>query len=246
MKINSVILGLSILALSTFANAADKPTVKMACTNFPPYKIIDKEGSNHKGIDLDVIKAAFSKMERSVEFDFYPWKRTVAMVERGTADALCGCAYRPEREEKFIYSDVMGNHSQGIFLKESSELNSVSSLADLQNKSIAAVRGYAVHKELKEQDNLEVIEANDDKQLLRMLMADRIDSIYSYRDIILYRMSFNSAAKKIRYFEFSSQPYYLCFSRAKDGMEQLVEEFNRALRTIRFDGTYQAIWDKYR
>jgi polar amino acid transport system substrate-binding protein len=140
----------------------------------------------------------------------------------------------------------MGNHSQGVFINEESELKTVNSLDDLSGKSIAAVRGYAVHKELKQREDIRTMEANDDDQLLKILMANRIDAIYSYRDIILYRMSFNSKARKIRYFEFNAQPYYLCFSRAKAGMPDLVQDFNKALRTLRFNGKYQEIWNRYR
>ena len=232
-------------AMPSFAQ--NKETVKMACANFPPYKIKAKNSSEpDSGIDLDVMRAAFKETGYEVEFEFYPWKRTVAMVERGQADGLCGCAYRPEREEHFIYSDMLGEHSQGVFLSEDSTLQIADGLDDFAGKTIAAVRGYAVHKELKEKTNIKAIEANDDSQLLRLLLNKRVDAIYSYRDILLYRLSFNTDAKKIRYFEFNSQPYYLCFSRAKTDSKQLVEDFNKGLRTIRFNGAYQSIWEKYR
>lgn len=228
------------------ADAQDKQTVKMACTNFPPYKIKESDGEAHGGIDLDVMRAAFAQTNRNVEFTFYPWKRSVAMVTKGQADALCGCSYRPEREKDFIFSDMLGEHSQGVFINENSDIETIDNLQNLKGLTIASVRGYAVSEELKQNKNIESLEINDDKQLLGLLNANRVDAIYSYRDIILYRMSFNSNAKKVRYFELSKQPYYLCFSRTKENISSVVDDFNKGLRTIRFNGAYQAIWNKYR
>ncbi len=237
------------LALFGHAVMAEEPkrAVNMACAMFPPYKIESRKPEvPHSGIDLDVVREAFAVTGREVSFSFFPWKRTVKMTERGEADALCGCAYRPEREEMFIYSDMLGLHSQGVFVSAGSSLKTVDSLDDLKGHSIAAVRGYAVHSELKAYGDIRAVEANDDDQLLRLLSANRVDAIYSYRDIVLYRMAMGSDSRKIRYFEFSSQPYYLCFSRKQSDIQSIVDDFNRGLRVIRFNGRYQDIWQSYR
>ncbi len=242
-----IILSLLYLLQVSFSYAEEKRAVSMACAMFPPYKIESRnKNTPHSGIDLEVMREAFSAVDRDVTFDFFPWKRTVKMAERGQTDGLCGCAYRPEREGKFIYSDMMGLHSQGVFLNEASNVRDIGSLDDLEGHSIAAVRGYAVHQELNDRKNIRSVEANDDNQLLRLLTAGRVDAIYSYRDIILYRMAMNSDTRKVQYFEFSSQPYYLCFSRSKSGIEEIVDDFNQGLRIIRFNGTYQKIWQSYR
>lgn len=228
------------------ATAAER-TLALACTHFPPYKIqAPSNDAAHSGIDLDIMRAAFAKVGYDVDFDFYPWKRTVQMAKKGQVDGLCGCNYRPEREQDFIFSDTMGNHSQGVFINASSPIKEISSLNDLAGQSVAVVRGYTIHKELSKHPDIQAVETNNDRQLLRMLNADRIDAAYSFRDIILYRMSHNSAARKVRYFELDSQPYYLCFSRYRDGIEKIKDDFNRGLRTIKYDGTYKAIWQKYR
>lgn len=251
--VQAIFIGLSLMAQAAQADKTEQQIVhernpvEMACAMFPPYKIESKnEKLAHSGIDLEVIRAAFAVTGREVIFDFYPWKRTVNMATRGQTDGLCGCAYRPEREQQFIYSDMLGLHSQGVFIREDSSLENIDQLSDMTGHSIAAVRGYAVHKELENISGIRTIEANDDNQLLRLLLANRVDAIYSYRDIILYRMAMNSETRHIRYYELSSQPYYLCFSRKRPEAEQIVEDFNKGLRTIRFNGQYQKIWDSYR
>jgi len=245
----SVYLWISIFCMLTipFSMANAERSISLACTHFPPYKIKapSKEGQ-HSGIDLDIMRAAFAKVGYTPNFLFYPWKRTLKMATQGEVDGLCGCNYRPEREQIFVFSDTIGDQSQGVFINDMSLVQDVSSLNDLAGQNVAVVRGYSIHKELSKYPDIDIAEANNDAQLLRMLNAGRIDAVYSFRDVLLYRMSHNDRAKKVRYFELDTQPYYLCFSRNRPGIEKIKDDFNRGLRTIKYDGTYKAIWQKYR
>ena len=218
--------------------------VKLACTSFPPFKIQDETGQR-LGIDVDVARMALEVAGYKAEFSFYPWKRTVRMAEQGEVDGLCGCSYLPAREAAFVFSDILGIHSQGVFLAHQAERKQIASLDDLAGLAVGAVRGYAVIQDLKGL-NIEVFEVNDDHQLLRMLMAGRVDAVYTYRDILLYNYALSGTRGDIHYYEISSQPYYLCLSRKTEGVEEMVKQFNRSLRQLRYDGRYQQIWDSYR
>ena len=243
---NSIFQSVFLALLTTILSftAAHSDPIRLACSSFPPFKIEDPEGKR-QGIDVDVLNAAFKAVNRETDIAFYPWKRALRTVELGNSDALCGCSYLPEREENFIFSDVLGQHSQGVFLSAVTDLRKVDQISDLANHRVGAVRGYAVHKELLEQ-KINVSDATDDKQLLRMLLAGRVDAVYTYRDILLYNYSISGSSGNITYFETSSQPYYACVSRKAPGAEQIVEDLNRGLRIIRYDGSYQEIWDSYR
>lgn len=247
MKLPSLVFLFFFIALSAPKNAHSDEPVQLACTNFPPFKIQSNiENQPHSGIDLDVVSAAMAVTERTAQFAFYPWKRTVSMVEKGTADALCGCDYRPEREEKFIFSDMLGLHSQGIFVNANSSIRNVDTLDQLKGKTIATVRGYALEKALENYPTIKLMRANDDAQLLKLLLNGRVDAIYAYRDVIYYQQTLINQTSNIHYFELSSKPYYLCFSRTAKNIDQTIRAFNRGLRHIRHDGTYSAIRQKYR
>ena len=234
-----------LLALAGTAGMARAETpVKLACTSFPPFKIQDETGKR-LGIDVDVARAALKHAGYQAQFSFSPWKRTLKLAELGEVDGLCGCSYLPEREEKFVFSDILGIQSQGVFLAQKAEKKQIAHLDDLAGLRVAAVRGYAVIEDLKGR-NIEVFEANDDRQLLRMLMAGRVDAVYTYRDILLYNYALSGAQGDIHYYEISSQPYYLCLSRTNERAEQLAKDFNRGLRQLRFDGRYREIWESYR
>ncbi len=222
-------------------NADENRKLHMACGPFPPYKI---ENPDQPGIDIEVMKAAWSATNWNAQYDFYPWKRAAALVKEGSSDGLCGCSYRTDREKAFRFSDVMGLHSQGVFLKNKAFNERIRVINDLQGMTVATVRGYAIQKEM---DTLGIKNTgvSDDKQLVAMLLNDRVDAIYAYRDVILYNLDKQNKVNQVVYYEISSQPYYVCISRAIPDSRQIVDDLNRGMRIIRQNGEYQKIWRSY-
>ncbi|WP_028878857.1 substrate-binding periplasmic protein [Terasakiella pusilla] len=241
-----LIIGLCC-ASPTYGEGVDTGTAQMACTNFPPFKIESKDtGTPHSGIDLEVIEHAFAITNQKVAFNFYPWKRAVTMVQHGKAHALCGCDYRAEREAEYIYSDMVGFHSQGVFIPADSAIKSIHNLQELAGKTVGTVRGYALEKTLADIPDIKIAPANNGDQLLRQLVNKRVDAIYAYRDVIFYHQKLNKETTDIRYFELKSLPYYVCFSRTIPDIRMIVDAFNQGIRTIRFNGTYGEIRQNYR
>lgn len=231
---------LLLMAAGTGWPAPTSPAVRLMCTDFPPFKI---ENGSPPGIDVEIIDLALKQEGISAQFDYAPWKRTVYEVKEGRGTALCGCAYRPEREKDFLYSDILGMHSQGIFIDLNKHKLNIESLADLEGLTVGTVRGYALQQELVEQ-GIQVAEANDNAHLISLLKKDRIDAIYGYRDIILYLLK--DEPLPWHYHEFNSQPYYLCISRKILAADEFRQRFNRGLRQLHFDGRYQEVWKHYR
>ena len=110
--------------------------------------------------------------------------------------------------------------------------------------SVATVRGYTLQKELVRSDikNLGVL---DNRQLLQLLLNKRVDAIYAYRDVIRYEQQKLETSEKLSYFEISSQPNYVCVSKAVENSEAIVKDINKGLRIIRGNGLYQQIREKY-
>ncbi len=237
----AIVTSLALLKIS-FADATLRP-VKMACSPFPPFKIENPE-KGRKGIDIDIMLEIFALSGRDVEYAFYPWKRAVKLVESGKADGLCGCSYHPDREKTFKYSDIVGQHSQGVFLADGIELDQFDSVNDLQGLSLATVRGYTIHKELEEA-GIKVHEASGDDELLLMLDNKRVDAVYTYRDIFLYNLSHSGKTGHVNYRELVSHAYYFCFSHNPADIDEIISEVNKGLRTIRYNGTYDKIWKNY-
>ncbi|WP_120496016.1 ABC transporter substrate-binding protein [Kiloniella sp. EL199] len=238
-----VLWAILLLLFSKVAIADKTRPVTMACSSFPPYKI-ENPGAGPKGIDVDIMLEVFALAERTVDYKFYPWKRAVKLVEQGKIDGLCGCSYHPDRNQNFIFSDILGQLSQGVFLSDKVSLNDFKSVADLKDLSVASVRGYAVHKELIEH-GINTHEATNDDELLTLLENGRVDAIYSYRDTVLFALANRGESGHVTYREFVSHPYYFCFSKKSDQAQNIINDINRGLRIIRHNGTYEKIRKNY-
>ncbi|MEP5699415.1 MAG: hypothetical protein ABJN43_12385, partial [Sneathiella sp.] len=108
----------------------------------------------------------------------------------------------------------------------------------------ATIGGYALQQELENND-IASTGVVDETQLVKMLLTSRIDSIYAYRDVILFRLSHLGETENLDYSEISSQPHYACFSRAIANSKTVQEDFNKGLRYIRMTGQYNKIRAKY-
>lgn len=241
MKIISFFLTTYLLLFVTALQAQEKRSINLACGPFPPFKI---ENSDKPGIDIDVIKASFLAVGRETKYSFFPWKRAVALTSNGSVDGLCGCSFTPERETSFRFSDIMGHHSQGIFTKSNRVGPRIKSLKDLKKLSVATVRGYVIQSELKAL-GIENVGVLDHRQLVSMLLNDRVDAVYAYRDVFLYNLMRESDSDLIDYIELKSQPYYACISRAIPDSVSITNDLNQGLRIVRHNGQYQKIWQSY-
>ncbi|MEH6475146.1 MAG: transporter substrate-binding domain-containing protein [Sneathiella sp.] len=215
--------------------------MNFACSIFPPFITGDQ---TDPGITPEILEAALTSVGRTSNFQNFPWKRAFKLTETGNADALCGCSYSADREDNFHFSDTLGVHSQGLFFTNEFEGEATGNLNKLKASRVATVRGYAIEKEL-EKNGITSIGVVDNSQLLKILLKQRVDAIYTYRDVIRFELKKQSLGTKLSYFELSSQPFYSCFSKKIPNSNALVQEFNRGLRIIKQNGTYSAIWEKY-
>lgn len=216
----------------------------LACPDFAPFKMTGIPGSR-PGIDVEVLGAVFAALREPVSFQPVPWKRGLELARAGRVDGLCGCSYLPEREEEFLFSDVLGEHHQGLFTRSGEDGGRAAGLTALKGQTVGVVRGYALQKDLID-SGAEVMEVVDDAQLVKVLSSRRVDAAYTYRDVFRYHARQLAASESFDYHPVRVEPYYLCLSRAVPGAAELMPRFNRGLQDLRQQGQYQRIWDSYR
>jgi|GEM_PF-4683867 len=83
------------------------------------------------------------------------------------------------------------------------------------------------------------------KRAYAFVNTGKIDAIYAYQDVIRYELTKMNMRDRLRYIEVSSQPNYVCVSKAIQNSEIIIKGINKGLRIIRGNGLYQQIWNKY-
>ena len=85
-----------LYCLFTPVSYAEK-TLKAATLIYPPYEYPD-DNNQSKGIAVELIQEASKRAGYKVEFDFFPWKRAVTMVESGQYDILFNAGVNRARQ----------------------------------------------------------------------------------------------------------------------------------------------------
>ncbi|WP_339781158.1 ABC transporter substrate-binding protein [uncultured Thalassospira sp.] len=248
-RLRPIKLGIAIMAVTTFfaysgqAHATEiRRSVTMACNPFPPSKI--SETAPLPGYDIELLKAAFSVGNLTLKTPFYPWKRAYLLAEEGRVDGLCSCSYTVEREADMLYSAELGRIRIGLFSIAGRISRKITSLGDARNLRIGVVGGYNLEN-TAENAGLTVITATREQILLGMLYNNRIDMIYSFREPVMVAHKARNTGLALRYHETSQAPYYSCISRKIDDAPALLNTLNNGIKTIRANGVYQNILEKY-
>ena len=195
-----------------------RQNVILMCNPFPPSKIADRPVM--PGSDVEILRAAFAVSHIAVITPFYPWKRAYLMAEQGAADGLCSCSYSPERETAFLYSNELGLNNAA--------LDGIEQLADAKQLTIGVVAGYTLESQARNA-GLDVISANSENALLGLLLARRLDAIFSFQAPMQYtirtRNQTHDQQVKLSYRDIDNSPYYSCISRKAKSSGDILEKY---------------------
>lgn len=223
-------LVLTFVLLFSSAGFAAK-AIKLTSLDWPPYTgptLADK------GATAAVVKAAFEAAGYTVQIDFFPWERAVAMAKDGSAGHA---GYFPEYysadiAKDFLYSEPIGTGPLGLAQNKEAPI-SWSSLADLSKLKIGVVQGYV---------NTDDFDANvaagkqpteavtSDDQNLKKVAAKRIAGAIIDKNVMNYLLNNDpSLADAKGKLEFNAKvledkKLFICFRKGPQG-----EEYAKAL-----------------
>lgn len=229
-------------AQTSYPSPMVRQNVTMACNPFPPAKIANV--SDRPGYDVEILRAAFEVSHIHMQTPFYPWKRAYLLAREGRVDGLCSCSYTPEREQDMIYSDELGRIRIGLFAVSDRVLKPIERLDQARGMTIGVVNGYNL-EQIARAAGLDVVPVTDEQILLAMLANNRIDAIYSFRDPIVAANKARPNPLNISFHQTSEAPYFSCISRKARAAQWLIDRLNLGLQTVRANGIYDAILEKY-
>ena len=243
MYVGAVML---VTAISfTTANAESKP-LKIAGSVWPPY-IVDKgtEKGAATALVTEILKRAGYKTEVSIQ----TWPRTLEGTSAGIYDVIISSWKTKEREAHFQYTDPYFVNTIQFVKRKGNPIN-FRGYQDLRGLVIGVVNGYAYGDEFdKAQGNLKV-PANHLIQNLLLLQRGRIDLTLGDKWVVRHELTdyFPTAIKE---FEFlgkpvATRPLHAAVSLAHPQHDKIVKDFNKALKTMKADGSYEKILDVYR
>lgn len=235
-----------LLLLPATALAHQSLVLPIVFEDYPPYEYV--EDGEVKGINMDLIREAFKRMDVDPFFEPRPWKRALYELENGDIMALSS-GFKTEKRQEFAYFPEDGGlatETNCVVILSVSGLE-VTSLEDLRGLRVGVVREYLYGEPFDTMKGLTKIEANSSHQLLQMLLNQRMDAAIGNKTVFRHLAKKMGKAGLIQYvYELGSEPLYLMFSKAHGQKSaDLARDFGKAIRAMKKDGTFDAIHSKY-
>ncbi len=210
------------------------------------YRVTDAKGEKSgdlQGVTIDLIRQLEKKLNRTIQFDLIPWKRCMAMVERGDYDMAADAYFDEERATRFSYSAAYFTLTPQIFFSTRRWPKGfpATSTHQLDKFHGCGVLGYSyAHYGVKASD-LD-LGAKDHEQLIGKLMIDRCDYFFEELEIMI---GFNLLGK--HYLEDPALGHqsirdarepslYFMVSRSSKKDTELLINFDKAINDLKREG----------
>lgn len=228
-----------LLALSmTLGQAAVARDLLAVGTHFP--RVLElTEAGRPVGMSVDLLTQAAASQGHQIRFELYPWLRAQAMVEQGHADILIGPYRTPERELRFLFSQLAFYEDPLIFyVRRGQQVGWHGDFAALGQLPIGLVQGWAYGDALEAaRAKLRIHNALNVETGLLMLKAGRVDLLASNErntTPVIEQLGLQNDVQTLQP-PLSVLRGHFAYPRNAAG-EQLRVEFDRALAAMRAAG----------
>ncbi|OKY24905.1 ABC transporter substrate-binding protein [Thalassotalea sp. PP2-459] len=195
--------------------------VNVVGENLPPFTLPDGSGQQ-----FDVVRAIFEPLNLSVAIEVYPYKRAVALVERGDADMMIGML----KDDNYQLSYSAYPHDVDILIAIFKENNfdNWQGISSLKGKSVTMIAGLSKpFKAYLPEVEFDMSEVGTREQAINKLRHSRTDYMIDSEGSYLTEMTENASA-----INFVTKPV---------GVLQIHVAFANTVRGQKL----KALWDKH-
>ncbi|WP_368928926.1 glutamine ABC transporter substrate-binding protein GlnH [Mixta calida] len=229
------------LAFAVSSTAAEKQLVVATDTAFVPFEF--KKGDKYVGFDIDLWDAIAKQLNLSYSLKPMDFSGIIPALQTRNVDlALAGITITDERKKAIDFSD--GYYKSGLLVMVKANNNDVKGINDLNGKVVAVKSGTGsvdyVKTHIKTKDLRQF--PNIDNAYME-LGTNRADAVVHDTPNILYfintagRGQFKAVGDSLE-----AQQYGIALPKGSDNLR---EKINGALKTLRDNGTYNAIYKKW-
>jgi len=233
-----IVFFLFALCLSLGSRAEE--TLRLASGEWKPY--VSLAMSNY-GSFSHIVTQAFALEGVEVEYGFFPWSRSMAIAERGDWDGTLPWGYQEERIKNFHHSEAVVEQRYFFFHLKSFKFD-WQSYRNLNGLIIGASLGYNYKggfQSAEKKGDIEVFRVGTESQLIKMLLAGRIQLALIEKTIAQDLMCRSFSRQEIARITYhpklqSRDGLHLLLSKKVDKNKHLIKKFNRGLRRLKASG----------
>jgi len=241
-------------------NPSSKNILNLATLDWPPYI---GENLCNKGWIFQLTVALLVSKGYQVNIHFYPWARSVKMVEQGEMDILFpeyfieGSAPSDviegkKRSELLVLSNQLPGGNISFLKRKGEKIVFDGNLASLKGQLIGVVRGYQNTPEfdaMMDAKLFDVISAVDELQLMKLLIGKRVDLIIGDPRVFRYSVNYSALSNNNKQAlldgvedvkpELKYNHLYFALSTTSAKWRSLLDDINLALLTFKLNGQTQ-------
>jgi polar amino acid transport system substrate-binding protein len=242
--------GLLLLSLMLAAmGAGATESLQIVTDGFRPVAYLDN--GHPAGALCDVLAEVSRRTSIPIEIHLLPWARAMTETQAGRVDAIFPIFSTPDREIDFAFSsEVLLSEPVAWFSRAGTDIRIGPDLTGAAGHAIAIVNrtslGGLFDRAAHSGKLGEIQSVPDTTSMVRTLAAGRVELIAGFDQGIWAEATQLGQRDRIREIRpaIEEVPAYLAFTRARD-MSVESQAIDTALRTMKQDGTYQKILDRY-
>lgn len=225
------------------AGGNDADTYIVATDNsFVPFEFVGEDSGELQGFDIDLMTAVAEEAGFDIEFKTMDFKGIIPGLKSNRWDmGIAGISITEERAKSIDYSDPY--YESGIIVAVQADNTAIQGIDDLAGKKVSTRQGSTSENYLK--DNVpeaDVVSFPKITQGYQELAAGRVDATLYDEPNLKYYIQTNAKGKiKTVGEKLTAEDYGIAFQKGSD----LVDDVNEALQTIKENGTYDDIYEKW-
>ncbi len=204
--------------------------------DFPPFESL--EGDEVVGIEVEIMKLICAELGVECEFAQMDFDSVLIGIEAAKYDcAMSGITVTPDREKNMLFTEPYYVAAQVIVVKEDSDIKGK---ADLEGKKVSVQTGTTADQGCQDEGlDVQAFQANADAKAA--LTTGKVDA-WVVDNLTAIQMVEDGDGLKILEENMTEEPYAFAFAM---GSEDLVEEIDKALKTLIDDGTVEKIFTDF-
>ncbi|WP_339750560.1 transporter substrate-binding domain-containing protein [uncultured Marinobacter sp.] len=232
------------LALTVAAGTVSAETLRVVTDpSFVPFEMMDQQTGEMIGFDMEIIREVADRAGFEIDLNTMDFNGIIPALQTGNVDiAIAGITITDQREEIVDFSDPYYDSGLRILVRQGED--GVTELDDLEGKKIGTKIGSTSYdylmKTLEKDDGVTPYPGSSDMYMA--LMSRAIDAVfYDAPNVGYFARTRGKGKVKTVGPLYEGQQYGIAL---KNGSEW-IDEVNEALASMKADGTYQTIYEKW-
>lgn len=229
-----------VITIMSIMSCKDKSEKLYVGTNaeFEPFEY--RESGNIVGFDIELVNEIAKLINREIEIEDMAFDGLLPALQTKKIDLIiAGMTATEERKKNVNFSEPYYKSQQAMVVYN--DENNIKTFDDLEGKEVGVILGYTGDLIVSEIPNIRIQRYNATSEAIMGLKSKKVQAV-----VLDYEPAKNYSAQnpELKLVETASESEEYAIAVRKEET-QLLEDINKALTTLKENGTYDTLLNKY-